>query len=136
MADLNETLVGVEDEDNVTNNEQPVTQEIETKNKAKKDKQFPCEKCDKVFEKDLAMKLHMSKSHDLKSIKYTPRVINKKVANISTKFMCETCKVKKPTENELRTHIQMIHKREKKNFSRNERWTHSKSSISDFITSN
>ena len=44
----------------------------------------------------------------------TPRVINKKVANISTKFMCETCKVKKPTENELRTHIQMIHKREKR----------------------
>ena len=67
-----------------------------------------------MFEKDLAMKLYMSKSHDLKSIRYTPRVINKKVAIISTKFVCETCKGKKPTENEVITHIQMIHKHEEK----------------------
>ena len=60
------------------------------------------------------MRLHMSKTHDVKSIKYTPGLRSKKGGNTSAKFMCETCKVKKATENELRIHIQMIHKREKR----------------------
>ena len=44
MADLNETLIGVEDEDNESKKEEEVKQEKEVNIQAKKDKHFLCKK--------------------------------------------------------------------------------------------
>ena len=79
MADLNITVK--EDQNNGEN-------KSETKSEI-----FPCEKCEKIFEKKGTQSLHMRKAHNIKTLQYTPAP--RKVGRPAFRFICETCKEKK-----------------------------------------
>ena len=79
MADLNVTVKGDQKE---------VEGKIETKNEI-----FPCEECEKVFEKKGKQSLHMRKAHNIKTLQYTPAP--RKVGRPANRFICETCKDKR-----------------------------------------
>ena len=48
--------------------------------------------------------------HNVKDHQYTPGLVKQKVGLPATRFMCEVCKTKMKTENELRNRMKPVHK--------------------------
>ena len=69
MADLNKTLI----EDPPREDRNIKTPDI--KQNIDDNSNFPCDKCDKVFPKKQARALHLSSTHKIKTIIYTPGII-------------------------------------------------------------
>ena len=97
MADLNDTL---KDDPNEVKDQVKTRSEI-----------FPCEKCDKIFEKKGKQSLHMRKPHNIKTLQYTPAP--RKVSRPTNRFICKTCQ-DKINESELGNHLIIMHGRARK----------------------
>ena len=81
------TIGSIEDieKTDVINKEKP------TNDNEKKEK-FPCQKCQRVFEKEKARDLHMKREHNTKPHQYTPGLAKRKVGRPTTRFTCAECK--------------------------------------------
>ena len=69
MTNLNKTLIDV-----------PITEDQQIKTPEKNENVgdatiFPCTKCDRIFPKKLGRALHLSKTHNIKTINYTPGIV-------------------------------------------------------------
>ena len=74
-----------------------------------KEEKFPCVKCGRIFLKFQARNLHLSRMHNIKTVKYTPMPAKRKVGRPQTRFICDVCNIKLITESELRNHMTMVH---------------------------
>ena len=121
MEDLNVTLSeGHEGDVKLNEESQPKVDPDEDDKHPKKDvkvETHPCDKCEKVFPKIGQKSLHMRKAHNINTMQYTPAPGNKKVGRPAYRFICDLCKEKKKTENELRSHMAYRHGREKRGLS-------------------
>ena len=106
MAELNETIIEVNNDNVDQLEEQDVKMESED---IADHKVPPCDICGKGFEKKGQKSLHMKKLHNIKTMQYTPMPISRKVGRPASRFICEICKEKKKTESELRNHMTMVH---------------------------
>ena len=73
---------------------------------------FPCDSCSKEFPKLNARAVHMKKSHNIDTIKYTPGPVNR-----NPWIYCKQCPTKKKTEKEIEIHVTMMHKHVKRSLS-------------------
>ena len=103
------TIGSIEDieKTDVINKEKP------TNDNEKKEK-FPCQKCQRVFEKEKARDLHMNREHNTKSHQYTPGLAKRKVGRPTTRFTCAECKNNLGNENDLRKHMMIVHNNHKR----------------------
>ena len=103
------TIGSIEDieKTDVINKEKP------TNDNEKKEK-FPCQKCQRVFEKEKARDLHMNREHNTKSHQYTPGLAKRKVGRPTTRFTCAECKNNLGNENDLRKHMMTMHNNHKR----------------------
>ena len=70
--------------------------------------------CGKVFEKEGQKSLHMRKLHNIKTMKYMPMPAPQKVGCPAKRFFSEICKDKRKTESELKSHMTIVHGRDKR----------------------
>ena len=76
----------------------------------KNEEKFPCDKCEKIFLKKHANNLHMNSAHNKKAHQYTPGLAKRKVGRPATKFICEVCKIRMNTDNELKNQMTSFHR--------------------------
>ena len=136
MTDLNVTLVEEIQKEAESNNTPEVKQEPQNSsenNDSEEEEKFPCGKCERIFSKLQSRNLHMSKMHNKKSVKYTPIPVKRKVGRPQTRFICSLCNVKLMTENELRSHISLIHNSQLKR-DRSEKKTDAKGFVRDKVS--
>ena len=69
MTDLNQTLIDVS-----LNEDKQINTPNKKENKDN-DTSFPCDRCERIFKKKQARALHLSKSHNIKTINYTPGIV-------------------------------------------------------------
>ena len=74
-----------------------------------KEEQYECEKCDHIFLKEQKRNLHMSRTHNMKTIKSTPYPARRKVGRPQIRFICDKCNLKLISESELGNHMSMVH---------------------------
>ena len=106
MANLNQTLIDVSEKEE---------KQINTpdKNENKDDTSFPCDMCDRIFPKKFARALHLSKTHNIKTINYTPGIVrqnSKKHMEIRQSLKCTLCSFISKSKPTLKRHIEIHHK--------------------------
>jgi hypothetical protein len=107
MSDLNQTLI----DDPKNEDEQIVTPD---KKQNKEDEtSFPCDKCERIFPKKQARALHLSRTHNIKTINYTPGIVrqnSKKHMEIRLSLKCTLCNFISKSKPTLKKHIDIHHK--------------------------
>ena len=68
--------------------------------------------CERKFQKQHSLSLHMLKIHDIKDFQYTPMPVKHRRL-----FIYDESNTKKKTESELRVHKSTMHNRNKRNLS-------------------
>ena len=106
MENLNQTMIcESEKEDKQINTPDKFENKDETG--------FPCDMCDRIFPKKQARALHLSKTHNIKTINYTPGIVrqnSKKQMEIRLSLKCTKCSFISKTKPNLKKHMDNHHK--------------------------
>ena len=110
MADLNNTIIEDPPKEDRTITTPDIKPEIDDKSN------FPCDKCERVFSKKQARAVHLSSTHKIKTIIYTPGIIrqnSKKQMETRQSLKCTLCSFTCKSKPHMKMHMDAFHKKQK-----------------------